>query len=156
MACASWRADSKVCRRDFAGSGGSCRGFVDDSLATNVLPTREALEAFATRRVALIAGGHDRGIDYTPLADYLATRVAPTAVVSLPESGPRITEVVRARTAVPTVDVDDIETAVARAFELAQPDGVVLLSPAAPSFGQFRNYAERSERFAKEFRRLLH
>ena len=42
--------------------------FVDDSLSTNVLPTLAALDAFPGRRVALIAGGHDRGIDYAPLA----------------------------------------------------------------------------------------
>ena len=38
--------------------------FVDDSLSTNVLPTLAALDAFPGRRVALIAGGQDRGIDY--------------------------------------------------------------------------------------------
>jgi len=42
--------------------------FVDDSLSTNVLPTLAAMDAFPGRRVALIAGGHDRGIDYQPLA----------------------------------------------------------------------------------------
>ena len=42
--------------------------FVDDSLSTNVLPTLAALDAFPGRRVALIVGGQDRGIDYAPLA----------------------------------------------------------------------------------------
>ena len=42
--------------------------FVDDGLSTNVLPTLAALEAFTGRRIALIVGGHDRGIDYAPLA----------------------------------------------------------------------------------------
>ena len=42
--------------------------FVDDSLSTNVLPTLAALESFTGRRIALIVGGHDRGIDYAPLA----------------------------------------------------------------------------------------
>ena len=40
--------------------------FVDDSLSTNVLPTLAALDAFPGRRIALIVGGHDRGIDYAP------------------------------------------------------------------------------------------
>ncbi len=51
--------------------------FVDDSLSTNVLPTLAALDAFPGRRVALIAGGQDRGIDYQPLAAGLAGRTAP-------------------------------------------------------------------------------
>ena len=46
--------------------------FVDDSLSTNVLPTLAAMDAFPGRRVALIVGGHDRGIDYAPLAAGLA------------------------------------------------------------------------------------
>ena len=64
--------------------------FVDDSLSTNVLPTLAALDAFPGRRVALIAGGHDRGIDYAPLAAGLLGRTAPTLVLTLPDSGPRI------------------------------------------------------------------
>ena len=64
--------------------------FVDDSLSTNVLPTLAALDAFPGRRIALIVGGHDRGIDYAPLAAGVVTRDAPTYVLTLPDSGPRI------------------------------------------------------------------
>src|ERR1700749_1844564 len=64
--------------------------FVDDSLSTNVLPTLAALDAFAGRRIALIVGGHDRGIDYAPLAAGVAARAEPTLVLTLPDSGPRI------------------------------------------------------------------
>ena len=70
--------------------------FVDDSLSTNVLPTLAAMDAFPGRRVALIAGGHDRGIDYQPLAAGLATRDAPTLVLAVPDSGPRIQAVIEA------------------------------------------------------------
>ena len=64
--------------------------FVDDSLSTNVLPTLAALDAFPGRRIALIVGGHDRGIDYAPLAAGVVARDAPTYVLTLPDSGPRI------------------------------------------------------------------
>ena len=64
--------------------------FVDDSLSTNVLPTLAALDAFPGRRIALIVGGHDRGIDYAPLAAGIVARDAPTYVLTLPDSGPRI------------------------------------------------------------------
>ena len=64
--------------------------FVDDSLSTNVLPTLAALDSFPGRRIALIVGGHDRGIDYAPLAAGIVARPAPTYVVTLPDSGPRI------------------------------------------------------------------
>ena len=63
--------------------------FVDDSLSTNVLPTLAAVDAFPGRRVAVIVGGQDRGIDYGPLAEGLAARPAPTLVaVTASEAAP--------------------------------------------------------------------
>ena len=53
--------------------------FIDDSLSTNVLPTLAALDSFPGRRVALIVGGQDRGIDYTALAERVRRRVEPTS-----------------------------------------------------------------------------
>ena len=124
--------------------------FVDDTLSTNVLPTIEALAAFPTRRVALIAGGHDRHIDYRPLAEGLRRRPVPTLVLTVPDNGPRIREALRCHGAGPLTSEQpcaDQRDAVDRAFRWARPGGVVLLSPAAPSFGRFRNYEERSAHF---------
>jgi UDP-N-acetylmuramoyl-L-alanine---L-glutamate ligase len=129
--------------------------FVDDSLSTNVLPTLAALDAFGDRRIALIVGGHDRGIDYAPLAEGLAARQAPTYVLTLPDSGPRIrAEIERAIASVTVTDCPGLDEAVAAGFRWARPDGVVLLSPAAPSFGRFRDYRDRSEAFADAVRAL--
>jgi len=129
--------------------------FVDDSLSTNVLPTLAALDAFPGRRVALIAGGHDRGIDYAPLATGLRERPAPTLLLTLPGSGPRIrAECERAGLAI-AEDCADLDAAVARGFDWARPDGVVLLSPAAPSFGQFRDYRARGEAFTRAMRTCM-
>jgi len=127
--------------------------FVDDSLSTNVLSTLAALDAFPGRRIALIVGGHDRGIDYAPLAAGLLARDAPTYVLALPDSGPRIRAAIEA--AAPPASFGgvtgcaDLDAAVTEAFGWAQPDGVVLLSPAAPSFGRFRDYRDRGEAFAR-------
>lgn len=126
--------------------------FVDDSLSTNVLPTLAALDAFPGRRVALIAGGHDRGIDYAPLAAGLRDRPAPTLVLALPDSGARIHAELDRVGLLNAEDCADLDAAVARGFDWARPDGVVLLSPAAPSFGRFRNYRERGEAFARAMR----
>jgi UDP-N-acetylmuramoyl-L-alanine---L-glutamate ligase len=129
--------------------------FVDDSLSTNVLPTLAALDAFPGRRIALIVGGHDRGIDYAPLAAGLLAREAPTYVLTLPDSGPRIRAQIEAAVVPPSsgiagvTDCPDLDAAVAAGFRWAQPDGVVLLSPAAPSFGVFRDYRDRGEAFAR-------
>jgi UDP-N-acetylmuramoylalanine--D-glutamate ligase len=124
--------------------------FVDDSLSTNVLPTLAALEAFAGRRIALIVGGHDRGIDYAPLAAGLAERNEPTLVLTLPDSGPRIhAEVSQRALDADVTDCADLDAAVEAGFRWARPDGVVLLSPAAPSFGHYRDYRDRSQAFSR-------
>jgi UDP-N-acetylmuramoylalanine-D-glutamate ligase len=47
------------------------------------------------------------------------------------------------------VSCGDLDSAVSQGFRWAQPDGVVLLSPAAPSFGQFRDYRDRGDTFAR-------
>lgn len=123
--------------------------FVDDGLSTNVLPTLAAVDAHPDRTVALIVGGQDRGIDYRPLAEGLAARDRELTVVSIPDCGPRILEAVRSTGArsLATVEAADVGDAVRLAFERAQPDGVVLLSPAAPSFGHYRDYRERGAAF---------
>src|SRR5689334_9858478 len=91
--------------------------FVDDSLSTNVLPTLAALDAFPGRRIALIVGGHDRGIDYAPLAAGLLAREAPTYVLTLPDSGPRIRAVLEsATTPAPIAAPDPPVTRVSPAF----------------------------------------
>jgi UDP-N-acetylmuramoyl-L-alanine---L-glutamate ligase len=134
--------------------------FIDDSLSTNVLPTLAALDSFPGQRVALIVGGQDRGIDYSPLAEGVRARLEPTSVLTLPDSGPRITEAFTA-TVTPEdggfdgiADCTDLDEAVTRAFSWATPDGVVLLSPAAPSFGRFRDYRDRGDHFAAAMRAL--
>jgi UDP-N-acetylmuramoylalanine--D-glutamate ligase len=136
--------------------------FVDDSLSTNVLPTVAALEAYRREPVALIVGGHDRGIDYGLLAQALAERAhqpdaGPVAVFTLPENGARIAEQIRRHVGTTTdvTDCEGLEAAVRAGFLWARKStGVVLLSPAAPSFGQFRNYKDRAEVFADAMQRL--
>ncbi len=128
--------------------------FVDDSLSTNVLPTLAALRAFPGRRIALIAGGFDRGIDYRPLAQGLARRRYPTRLFTLPPSGERIGAAVarEADHSVEAVECEDLNEATAAAFSWARPSGVVLLSPAAPSFGAFADYRARAAAFAEAMR----
>ena len=124
--------------------------FVDDSLSTNVLPTLAAVDAYAGRRVALIVGGEDRGIDYEPLAVGLAERQGPLLVLVIPDSGARIAATIGDRADVR--ECADLTDAVQHGFAWARPDGVVLLSPAAPSFGRFHDYRDRAEAFAAAMR----
>lgn len=127
--------------------------FIDDSLSTNVLPALAAIDTFSERSLALLVGGYERGIDYRPLGESLRKRNIPTLVVTLPDNGPRIGQEILACSPrnVEVKDLPSLSSGVRAAYVWArtQPDAVVLLSPAAPSFGRFENYRDRSDAFAR-------
>jgi UDP-N-acetylmuramoylalanine-D-glutamate ligase len=101
--------------------------------------------------VALLVGGHDRGLDYAPLGQAVGRRTVPTLVVTMPSNGPRIGRAIRevVGDAVEVIDASGLEEAVATAWAWARDGGVVLLSPAAPSFGRYADYRERARAFAE-------
>ncbi len=124
--------------------------FVNDSLSTSPFATIEALKAFPSPALTLLVGGRDRGVDYGPLADYLAAHPV-AAVIGLPPSGPRILAEL-ARSGVPGEQAMGMADAVARARASTPAGGTVLLSPAAPSYGIYRDYADRAADFVRAIR----
>lgn len=120
--------------------------FVDDGLATAPLPTLAALEVFTDEPVALIAGGFDRGVDYASLALALRSRDGETHVITMGPAGERLGALVAARHAT------TMDEAVALARGALRAGGVVLFSPAAPSFDRYANWEERSRDFARAVR----
>ena len=124
--------------------------FVDDGLATTALPTIAALQVFAFDAVALIVGGLDRGVDYGELAQVIRERDASTSVIAMGDAGRRIAGELRGNDdAVEVFVVESMFDAVNRARAFLDGEGVVLLSPAAPSFDQYENWLERSDDFAR-------
>ena len=122
--------------------------FIDDGLATSVLPAIAALEVFADDDLALIVGGFDRGVDYEPLALALSARAHETVLVTIGDAGQRIGEALRrCRPDIIQEHVTTMREAVERSRASLQHGGVVLLSPAAPSFDRYRNWEERSADF---------
>ncbi|GIJ12708.1 UDP-N-acetylmuramoyl-L-alanine--D-glutamate ligase [Micromonospora andamanensis] len=124
--------------------------FVDDTLATSPYAAIHAIDAYDGRPLTVIVGGNDRGVDYTPLREHLAEREL--TVIGIPDSGPRIIEALDGLPKVRTELVDDLADAVQLARQVTPAGGVVLLSPAAPSYGRFRNFEHRSEVFAEAIR----
>jgi UDP-N-acetylmuramoyl-L-alanine---L-glutamate ligase len=124
--------------------------WIDDSISTTPESTIAALEAFAQRPVVLIAGGSYRRQDHARLAQVLAERTVETALILLPDTGPAIAAAAashgfaddRMSTA------GDMREATQLARKLVSGGGVVLLSPAAPSFNQYANFEKRGEHFA--------
>ncbi|MGH3733578.1 MAG: UDP-N-acetylmuramoyl-L-alanine--D-glutamate ligase [Acidimicrobiales bacterium] len=128
---------------------GVVRRYVDDGLATSVLPALAALEVFRDVPIALIAGGFDRGVDYGELAAALCARVPFTALITIGNAGLRISAEVHLRCAILRQhSADSMSEAVGLARASLEAGGVVLLSPAAPSFGLYHNWEERSADFA--------
>lgn len=121
--------------------------FVDDSLSTIPQSAIHAIEAYADRPLTVIVGGEDRGVDYRPLRDFLAESSVVATLIGIPDSGARILGEVRGLPGVTAVEAEDLVAAVRLGRELTPTGGVVLLSPAAPSYGRFDNYAHRGRVF---------
>ena len=123
--------------------------FVNDSKATNIDAAAKSIESFT--KVVAIIGGKFKGGDFADLAEPL--RGHGRAVVAIGEARPMVTAALS--TVVPVVEADSLAAAVRQAWDLAVPDGVVLLAPACSSFDMFADYAERGRKFKEEVRKLI-
>lgn len=126
--------------------------FYNDSLATNPFATIEALDTFGEKAETLIAGGQDRKTDYTELGVALTKSEVKTLIL-FPDTGKKIWEAVVAAGGehrIKKYDAHSMHEAVVLAADETSAGKVCLLSPAAPSFGLFKNYQDRGEQFKKE------
>jgi UDP-N-acetylmuramoylalanine--D-glutamate ligase len=125
--------------------------YVNDSKATNVNAVWYALESFE-RPVVLIAGGRDKGNDYTDLKPLVRSGVR--AVVALGESADKVYEELGAE-AEERATARSMEEALDQAQRFAQPGDAVLLSPACSSFDMYEDYEERGNIFRRLVKTLL-
>ena len=122
--------------------------WIDDSIATTPQATLEALASLRDRAVTVLVGGHDRGLDWRPFADDVQ-RDPPHAIITMGANGARIARVLREASGRYRLEATlTLHEAVAAARSITPSNGIVLLSPGAPSFDQFRDYAERGRAFA--------
>jgi UDP-N-acetylmuramoylalanine--D-glutamate ligase len=122
--------------------------WINDSISTTPLASLAALESVGAKRTALIVGGHDRGLDWTPFVDAMREHV-PEAIVCQGDSGPRIADALEGAGIGNVYRATDLAAAVAAARAALGGEGCILLSPGAPSFDQFHDYTERGKRFAE-------
>ena len=130
--------------------------FVDDSISTTPEATKAALAAYEGKRIALIAGGHERQQDYAELVSLLAQRGV-KLLLTLPVTGDRLATATAA--AAPQIEVVEAATLTAALDALAARKDVfdtAILSPGAPSYGQlekpgvvFANFEERGRAFVR-------
>jgi UDP-N-acetylmuramoylalanine--D-glutamate ligase len=121
--------------------------FYNDSIST--IPESAIAAVKALRGVeTLILGGFDRGIDYQVLIDFLKENPIQNIAFTGP-AGHRMLEMCREQNAMPAryIETNDWEEIVRFAYDNTPENGVVLLSPAAASYNQFKNFEERGNHF---------
>ena len=121
--------------------------YYDDSIATIPGAAIAALRAFDNSKV-IILGGSSKGADFTSLASELAINNAKVILI-----GDEAESIAAACKLAGFYDFEimndfNMTKLVEKARSLSKPDGVVLLSPACASFGLFKDYADRGEKFS--------
>lgn len=125
--------------------------YVNDSISTTPHASLAALQCFPSSRVAILLGGHDRGVDWSGFAAGLS-RDTPAVVVTMGANGPRIhalLEPLAQAGRFALAAAVDLPAAMAEASARLGGGGVMLLSPGAPSFGPYQDYQERGRHFAE-------
>lgn len=127
--------------------------YYNDSIGTSPASTIAGLNAF-DENIILLAGGSDKGLDYTEIGETIAKKVrvllltGPTA-----EKIENATKLAMNKAGKETVEIihcKDLQEAVSTANEKAKSGEIVLMSPASASFDAFKNFIERGIKF-KEF-----
>jgi len=124
--------------------------YVNDSKATNVNAVWYALESFDAP-IVLIAGGRDKGNDYSALRPLIRQRVR--GVVAIGESADTVMQELGEEAPL-AAEARSMEDALAKAREMAERGDVILLSPACSSFDMYDDYEHRGDTFRRLVRNL--
>jgi UDP-N-acetylmuramoylalanine--D-glutamate ligase len=116
--------------------------FINDSKATNIDALEKALLAMRSP-VVLLAGGKDKGLDFSGLRPLVREKVKAIVLIG------QMTEKLFAiwNSAVPCVRASTLADAVAQSRLYATPGDVVLFSPGCSSFDMFKDYEDRGDQF---------
>ena len=117
--------------------------YVNDSKATNVHAACTGLNS-VRETLIVITGGYDKNLDLNPLLDCLQKKAR--AVFCIGQTGIKIHHALQALNCHSTYS-GTLENAVSAAHQMAIPGEMVILSPAASSFDQFKNFEDRGETF---------
>ena len=120
--------------------------FYNDSIATAQEAVMNAVKALGDVDT-IILGGMDRGLNYHPLVDFIRTTDIKN-VILLPATNERFQQTFDEGEYKQTLfHVKDMHEAVEKAYEVTTPNKSCLLSPAAASYGFYKNFEERGDDF---------
>lgn len=134
-------------RLEYVGTFNGIRWY-DDSISTACATAIEAVKSVPDP-AAILIGGMDRGIDYTPLTDFLGS--IDINVICMETSGKRIFDMLSSSDKTKAPErihyVPHLEEAVKLAAEITPEGHSCILSPASASYGIFKNFEERGDAF---------
>lgn len=126
------------------------RRFYNDSKATNILATENALAAFNAPTI-LLAGGLDRGNEFDELIPSLKNV---KAMITFGQTAEKL-ERIAVDAGIKTIQrVDNVDKAVPAAFQLSEEGDVILLSPACASWDQYKTFEVRGDIFIEAVHKL--
>ncbi len=120
------------------------RVWVNDSKATNLDATLQAIEAYKDRYIHIILGGDDKGVDMTPLIEKLAK--IECTIYTIGSNSQRLYNMAKSKS-LKVYECKYLKDAINLIDSKLNKDEVALLSPAASSLDQFPSYAKRGEEF---------
>jgi UDP-N-acetylmuramoylalanine--D-glutamate ligase len=119
--------------------------FFNDSKGTNVMSVKRSLSSFTSNPIILIAGGKDKGMEFTPLVDLVKKKCK--ILILLGEAKEKINRAIGDHAE--TYLVGTFEEAVLLAYQKSRTGDIILLSPGCSSYDMFRSYEERGDYFKK-------
>lgn len=117
--------------------------FYNDCIAT--IPHAVMCAVNALKADTLIMGGKDRGIDYREFAvDLENSRLS--VIIGTKSAGHKIIDMMRDSKKT-LIKAENLEEAVKKAFEKTAPGGICILSPAASSYNEYKNFEEKGRHY---------
>jgi UDP-N-acetylmuramoylalanine--D-glutamate ligase len=109
-----------------------------------------ALEALGNQVTTLIAGGYDRGLNFSEFGQSIADSGIKT-VILFPDTGKTIDEEIRKATSreINIIHINSMQEAVKEGYKFTHEGEICLMSPAAASFNLFKDYADRGNSFKR-------
>jgi len=120
------------------------RLWVNDSKATNLDATIQALKGYADKHIHLILGGDDKGVDLTPLFESMKS--LNLTLYTIGANNDKLLALAKAHH-INAIQSQTIQNAIKQINEVHTHESIALLSPAAASLDQFKSYKHRGETF---------